>query len=66
MRLPYKFLIQVVVMTAMTIGAWITAFRMRRRIKRALGRNATETDLTSIGTWMKVDEAERRAGKAGP
>jgi len=53
-------------MTAMTIAAWITGFRMRRRIKRALGRGATEPEMTSIGTWMKVNEAERRSKQDRP
>ena len=53
--------------TVTTISAWITAFRMRRRMKRALGREVSDQQLTSIATWMKVDEAEeqRRGGKLG-
>ena len=43
-----------------TIWAWIEGFRMRLRIKRDLGRKATETDLASIDTWIKVDEVEQR------
>jgi|ERR1700683_2244963 hypothetical protein len=43
-----------------TIWAWIEGIRMRRKIKRDLGRNATQADLTSIDTWMKVDEVEQR------
>ena len=45
---------------ASTISAWITAFRMKRRIKRALGENTSDSQLTSIATWMKVDESEER------
>jgi hypothetical protein len=33
---------------------------MRRKIKRALGRKATEADLASIDTWIKVDEVEEK------
>jgi hypothetical protein len=33
---------------------------MRLKIKRDLGRKATEADLTSIDTWIKVDEAEQQ------
>jgi hypothetical protein len=47
--------------TISTIGAWITAFKMRRRIKRSLGSNVSDAQLTSITTWMKVDEAEERS-----
>lgn len=41
-----------------TIWAWIEEIRMRLKIKRDLGREATQADLVSIDTWMKVDEAE--------
>lgn len=43
-----------------TIWAWIEGLRMRLKINRDLGRKATEADLTSIDTWMKVDEVEQR------
>jgi hypothetical protein len=42
-----------------TVAAWIAAIRSRRRIGRALGRKPSHQDLTSLTTWMKVDEAER-------
>jgi hypothetical protein len=32
---------------------------MRLKIKKDLGRKATQADLTSIDTWMKVDEVEQ-------
>jgi len=37
---------------------------MRGRIRRVLGKNAeNEIELTSLDTWMKVeDEEERRLG----
>jgi hypothetical protein len=43
-----------------TIWAWIEGLRMRLKIQKALGRKATEADLTSIDTWRKVDEVEQR------
>ena len=49
-----------------TIWAWIERFRMRLKIKRDLGRETTEADLTSIDTWMKVDEAEQRKNSEKP
>jgi len=39
---------------------WIAALRMRLKIKSDLGRKATQADLTSIDTWMKVQEVEQR------
>jgi hypothetical protein len=43
-----------------TIWAWIEGIRMRLKIRRDLGREATQADLVSIDTWMKVDEVEQR------
>lgn len=37
----------------------ISEFRTRRRIGRALGREANDSDMVSLDTWMKVEEAER-------
>jgi hypothetical protein len=53
-------LLWMVVIVVTTVTAWITAIRMRRRIKRALGSKATDVELTSIATWMKVEQAEER------
>lgn len=48
------------------VSAWITGIRMRRKIRKDLGRKATDADLTSIATWMKVDEAEERKKRNSP
>ncbi len=56
-----RLLTLIVVLTVTTVSAWITAYRMRRRIRKALGTKAKNAELTSINTWMKVEEAERRA-----
>lgn len=45
------------------ISASVTGLRMRRKVRRVLGRKATEGDLTSINTWMEVDQEERRTGE---
>lgn len=42
------------------ISTWIIGVRMRQRIKRDLDRKPNDTDLTSIATWMKVDEVEQK------
>jgi hypothetical protein len=44
-----------VVIIISVVSAWITGVRMRRKIRQDLGRKATDADLTSIDTWMKVD-----------
>jgi len=43
-----------------TVWAWIDRIRMCLKIKKDLGRKAAQGDLTSIDTWMKVDEVEQR------
>jgi hypothetical protein len=45
-----------------TIRAWIAGLRMRLKIKRDLGRKATQADLASIDTWMRVDEGRAAEG----
>jgi O-antigen/teichoic acid export membrane protein len=49
-----------VALVAAPIVAAIGTYRMRRRIRKNLGRDATEADFTSLNTWMKVEEVERR------
>jgi hypothetical protein len=61
-----RILLLLGIMIVTTVSAWITAFRMRRRIKKALGSNATETELTSLATWMRVDEEEQLRRLQGP
>jgi hypothetical protein len=41
------------------VSGWVFATRMRRRIKKDLGRSADDADLVSLETWMKVDEVEK-------
>jgi hypothetical protein len=57
-------LIALTVILVTSVWAWILGLRMRRRIRRALGKNVeNETELTSLSTWMKVeDEEERKRG----
>jgi hypothetical protein len=66
--MPYvhgKAIVGLVVIAFTAISAWILGIRMRRRIRRALGINVeSESELTSLNTWMKVEDAEER-GKSG-
>jgi hypothetical protein len=55
-----QIIILFVVLVGTAISAWVTALRMRRRAKKALGRGIKGGELTSINTWMKVEEAEKR------
>jgi hypothetical protein len=56
----------VLIIMISAVSTWIVGVRMRRRIKRDLGRKATETDLTSLDTWMEVDEEEQRNEQKSP
>jgi hypothetical protein len=49
-----------------SVSAWIIGIRMRRKIRRNLGRKATEADLTSVDTWMDVETAEERNKRNKP
>jgi len=49
-----------------SVWAWIAGIGMRLKIKKDFGRKATEADLTSIDTWMKVDDVERRNERNSP
>lgn len=55
-----KLAIAIVFIIVTTISAWIMGVRMRRRARRALGRNLSDGELTSISTWMEVEDAEQR------
>lgn len=61
-----KTLAMLVVIAVTAITSWILGVRMRRRIKRTLGIEVTnEMELTSLKTWMDVENAEEknRGGK---
>ena len=51
---------------AATVSGWIVTLQVRRRMKKSLGRNATDLELASHKTWMKVEEAEQREKESGP
>lgn len=55
-----KGIAAVVVIVFTMVSAWIMGIRMRRRARRALGRNVSGRELTSINMWMNVEDAERR------
>lgn len=60
LRTLAKLLYLIVFGTFTTVAAKIEAFKTKRRMKRALGKKVSDTQLTSISTWMKVNEAESR------
>lgn len=50
----------------MAISTWIVGVQMKRKIRKDLGRKATDADLSSIDTWMKVDEVEEKKESTKP
>jgi hypothetical protein len=49
-----------------TVSGWVVSLRARRRMKKSLGRRATDLELASLNTWMRVEEAEQRDKESGP
>ena len=49
-----------------TISGWIVTLRARRRMKKSLGRKASDLELASLKTWMRVEEAEQRDKESSP
>ena len=59
-------LFEFVAVIAVTISAWIVTRQVRRRMKKSLGRKATDLELASLKTWMRVEEAEQREKESRP
>ena len=49
-----------------TISGWIVTLRARRRMKKSLGRKASDLELAPLKTWMRVEEAEQRDKESSP
>ena len=61
-----KTLYVVIVLLTVTISGWIVTMRMRRRVKKSLGRSASDLDLVSFRTWNEVEKAEQKNAESGP
>ena len=44
---------------AATISGWIVTSKVQHRMKKTLGRKATDLELASIKTWMEVEQEEK-------
>jgi len=55
-----------VAIIAFTVSGWIVSSRVRRRMKKSLGRSASDLELASLKTWMKVEEAEQQEKESSP
>jgi hypothetical protein len=51
---------------AATVSGWIVTVQVRRRMKKSLGRSATDLELASLKTWMCVKETEQREEESRP
>ena len=49
-----------VTLLLIAIPGLIVTYRLRRRIRKAIGRNLSEGEITSIKTWIEVEKAEER------
>ena len=50
---------------ALTVSGWIVTTKVRRRMKKSLGRKATDLELASLKTWMRVEEREQQERESG-
>ena len=56
-----KTLATLILIAVTTIASWILGVRMRWRIKKTLGIEVTnEMQLTSLKTWMDVENVEEK------
>jgi len=58
--------IALVIAAVTAISTWIIGIRMKRKIRKDLGRKATDADLSSIAAWMKVEEVEEKKERTKP
>ena len=56
----YKYLIMILVAI---VATWITKVVHRMRMRRALGRKVTDSELTSLKAWNEVLDAEEKREK---
>lgn len=57
-KLPILFIMVVVA----AVSGWLVTRAARRRMRRALGREPSDLELSSLTSWMRVHEAEKREG----
>ena len=59
-------LIEFAALIALTVSGWIVTKQVRRRMQKSLGREASDLELASLKTWMKVEEAEQESEAIHP
>ena len=61
-----RLIIAIVIMIVSGVSTWMVTRRAQGRMKNSLGRKATDLELASLSTWMRVDELEQRAREREP
>lgn len=61
-----EVLISICVLIFTAVTSFIIGVRMRREIKKSLGRKATDEDLSDIDTWIEVRDAEEKSAAKKP
>jgi len=49
-----------VMLVATVLSSVILTKRLRKRARHALGRNVSDSELTSINTWMEIENTEHQ------
>ncbi|HEX5732983.1 MAG TPA: hypothetical protein VF131_09135 [Blastocatellia bacterium] len=49
-----RLLLLLMVILVTSIAAWVVKQRMKKEMQHGLGREVTDSELTSISAWMKV------------
>ena len=62
----FDTLVEFVAVIALTISGWIVTRQVQRRMKKSLGREASDLELASLKTWMKVEEREQQEKESSP
>jgi hypothetical protein len=58
-------LFEFVAVIVVTVSGWIVTRQVRRRMTKSLGRSASDLELASLKTWMRVEETEQREKESG-
>ena len=51
---------------ALTVSGWIVTKKVRGRMQKSLGREASDLELASLNRWMRGEEAEQREKESSP
>lgn len=62
----FDALVGLAALIALTVSGWMVTKKVRRRMQKSLGREASDLELASLKTWMKVEEREQQEKESGP